>query len=146
MDNGIAYVKIDDKGRFIFPKQMRSILEEEDYIMTFSLDKCLQLIPLKDFKEMKSKIINNTQHPQMKEAARKMLFRIVGPATDVVLDKSSRLCLTKPFREIPNLFRNTEAVVIFYGSYFEIWSSIEYLNSMNTTDYQAASDIIFGGE
>jgi len=146
LDNGIAYVTIDEKGRFIFPKKMRSIIEEDNYIMTFSIDNCIQLLTLDEFNEMKMEIAAKAKHPSTRASIRNLQMRIVAPATEVNLDKVSRLSLPKPFRDITRLFGNSEAVVLYYGSYFEIWSSIEYTNIMNTTDFQAASDAVFGGE
>lgn len=146
MDNGTANVTIDDKGRFIFPKKMRDILEENSYIMTFSIDNCIQLLTKNEFEEMRTEIVKKVKHDSTNRNVRNLQRRLIGSATDVNLDKASRLSLPKLFRDITRLNANTEAVVLFYGSYFEIWSAIEYANIMNTTDYQAASDAVFGGE
>ena len=77
---------------------------------------CLLIYPLPDWEELERKLV---RLPSMNNVARNIVRIMVGYATEVDMDASGRLLLTRELRDFASLDRH--AILIGQGHKFELW-------------------------
>ena len=85
-------------------------------IVTVDKDHCLLVYPMPDWEELERKLV---RLPSMNKAARRLVRIMVGYATDVDMDGSGRILVSKELREFASLDR--QAMLIGQGNKFELW-------------------------
>ena len=117
---------IDAKGRFIIPAKFRETLGDK-FIVTKGLDGCLFVYPKSEWSsfEEKLKVLPLTN----KDARQYTRFFLAGAAACEV-DKQGRILLPQVLRDFAQLEK--EVVLIGVASRVEIWSKINWEQSMST--------------
>jgi MraZ protein len=85
-------------------------------VVTVDKDHCLLVYPLPDWEELERKLI---RLPSMDKVARRTVRIMVGYATDVDMDGSGRVLLSRELRDFAGLEKN--AILIGQGNKFELW-------------------------
>ncbi len=117
---------IDAKGRFIIPAKFSETLGDK-FIVTKGLDGCLFVYPKSEWSsfEEKLKVLPLTN----KDARQFTRFFLAGAAACEV-DKQGRILLPQVLRDFAQLEK--EVVLIGVASRVEIWSKINWEQSMST--------------
>ena len=117
---------IEAKGRFIIPAKFRETLGDK-IIVTQGLDGCLFVYPKSEWSlfEEKLKVLPLTN----KDARQFTRFFLAGAAACEV-DKQGRILLPQVLRDFAQLEK--EIVLIGVASRVEIWSKINWEQSMST--------------
>jgi MraZ protein len=116
---GATKVTLDAKGRMAIPTRYRERLASRcdgQIIVTVDKDHCLLVYPLPDWEELERKLV---RLPSMNKAARRIVRIMVGYATEVDMDGSGRILVSKELREFASLER--QGMLIGQGNKFELW-------------------------
>jgi len=116
---GATKVALDAKGRLAMPTRYRERLQarcDGQIIVTVDKDHCLLVYPLPDWEELERKLV---RLPSMNKAARRIVRIMVGYATEVDMDGSGRILISKELREFAGLDKH--AMLIGQGNKFELW-------------------------
>jgi MraZ protein len=120
--NGEYRITLDDKGRLSLPAKIRSVLEDQVYMLTKGPDGCLWLYPMAEWNELMEKVRNfSTAFSAEFRALRR---RLIGPAQDVELDKAGRIPIPQTLREYADLAR--DCIVLGQDDFVEIWNADRY--------------------
>jgi MraZ protein len=107
---------LDAKGRMTLPARLREGLEE-GLVITRSVDTCLTVHPLAQWKAFAEKVALT---PVSSELARRYRRVIFGGAQEVSLDKMGRMLLPAFLREYAEI--NDEVIIVGADDYVEIWA------------------------
>lgn len=116
---GATKVSLDAKGRLAIPTRYRERLTarcDGQLVATVDRDYCLLLYPLPDWEDIERKLI---RLPSLNRQARRLQRLMVGYATELELDGSGRILLSRELREFAGLDR--QAILIGQGNKFELW-------------------------
>ncbi|MFW1677559.1 division/cell wall cluster transcriptional repressor MraZ [Pontibacter sp. JAM-7] len=126
MFRGVNQINLDAKGRMAVPSRYRDRLVDccgGQLVATIDTEeRCLLLYPLPEWEEIQEKI---ESLPSFNPAARRIQRLLIGHATDLDLDGSSRVLLPAPLREYAEL--DKKVVLLGQGQKFEIWSEERWL-------------------
>mgnify|MGYP002064756330 CR=1 FL=1 len=116
---GATKVSLDAKGRMAIPTRYRERLAarcDGQIIVTVDKDHCLLVYPLPDWEELERKLV---RLPSMNKTARNIVRIMVGYATEVEMDGSGRVLVSRELREFAGLEK--AAMLIGQGNKFELW-------------------------
>jgi len=116
---GATKVTLDAKGRLAIPTRYRERLMarcDGQLVATVDRDYCLLLYPLPDWEDIERKLV---RLPSLNRQARRLQRLMVGYATELELDGSGRILLSRELREFAGLGRS--AILIGQGNKFELW-------------------------
>ncbi len=116
---GASKVSLDAKGRMAIPTRYRERLSarcDGQLIVTVDRDHCLLVYPLPDWEELERKLV---RLPSMNKVARRIVRIMVGYATEVDMDASGRILVSKELREFASLEK--QGMLIGQGNKFELW-------------------------
>ena len=116
---GATKVTLDAKGRMAIPTRYRERLAarcEGQIVVTVDKDHCLLVYPLPDWEELERKLV---RLPSMNRTARNIVRIMVGYATEVDMDASGRILVSRELREFAGLEK--AAMLIGQGNKFELW-------------------------
>ena len=116
---GATKVNLDAKGRMAIPTRYRERLSARcggEIVVTVDKDHCLLIYPLPDWEELERKLV---RLPSMNKVARRTVRIMVGYATDVDMDGSGRILVSRELRDFAGLEKN--AILIGQGNKFELW-------------------------
>ena len=113
---------LDEKGRVSFPAKLRSVLQQNELMVTQGLDHCLMLFTLEEWTALTEKIIGSASIFDSQK--RIVLRRFIGPAQKVEFDKSGRLSIPQSLREFASLTLGEECVILGVDKYIEPENSI----------------------
>lgn len=133
---------IDEKNRLIIPSKFRTDLGD-NFVITRGLEKCLFVYSQSEW----NKIVNKLGTlPFTKKASRDFTRFFMSGATECVLDKSGRVCITSPLVHYADLTH--DCVIIGANDRIEIWDKDAWENFFNTNEENFASiaENLFGGE
>ena len=119
MFRGATKVTLDTKGRLAMPTRYREqLLNRCDgrMIVTVDKDHCLLVYPLPDWEALERKLVCL---PSLNETARNIVRIMVGYATDVDMDGSGRILVSRALREFAGLEK--QGMLIGQGNKFELW-------------------------
>ncbi len=116
---GATKVTLDAKGRMAIPTRYRERLGarcDGQIIITVDKDHCLLVYPLPDWEELERKLV---RLPSMNKAARRIVRIMVGYATEVEMDGSGRILVSRELRDFASLDKS--GMLIGQGNKFELW-------------------------
>ncbi|NIL94560.1 MAG: division/cell wall cluster transcriptional repressor MraZ [Woeseiaceae bacterium] len=119
MFRGATKVTLDAKGRMAIPTRYRERLAarcDGQIVVTVDKDHCLLIYPLPDWEELERKLV---RLPSMNRTARNIVRIMVGYATEVDMDASGRILVSRELREFAGL--DKAAMLIGQGNKFELW-------------------------
>lgn len=139
---GDAYPKIDAKGRFSFPRQLREQLgsEKNRVVVTRGVGKKefrhLWAFPISEWKKL-IRNINSMRNSRKVDMVRQQLL---GYAQDCEIDKSGRILLNQKLREFAgiNTEKGDELVVTGVGHKITVWAKSTFEMYEAQLDYDAA--------
>ena len=119
---GETAINLDAKGRLAVPMRYRDVLAEQcgnRMVLTYGAfdSGSLWLQPESTWESMRDEVM---ALPSFKSAHRGLQRRVVGSATVVELDSSSRILLPPSLRESAGMEKRV--VMLGMGTRFEIWS------------------------
>jgi len=116
---GATKVTLDAKGRMAIPTRYRERLAarcDGQIVVTVDKDHCLLVYPLPDWEELERKLV---RLPSMNKTARNIVRIMVGYATEVDMDASGRILVSRELRDFAGLEK--AAMLIGQGNKFELW-------------------------
>lgn len=116
MFRGINAINLDSKGRLAIPSKYRDGLGDDVVITIDTEEPCLLLYPVLRWQDIEEGL---QRLPSFNVAARRIQRLLIGHATDITLDGSSRALLPPLLREYARLEKRV--VMIGQGNKFEIW-------------------------
>lgn len=124
MFRGATKVTLDAKGRLAIPTRYRERLAarcESQLVVTVDRDHCLLLYPLPDWEDIERKLVRMAN---LNKHARRLQRLMVGYATELELDGSGRILLSRELRDFAGLER--QAILIGQGHKFELWDETSW--------------------
>ena len=124
MFRGATKVTLDAKGRLAIPTRYRERIAarcDGQMVATVDRDHCLLLYPLPDWEELERKLV---RLPSLNKQARRLQRLMVGYATELELDGSGRVLLSRELRDFGGLERT--AILIGQGNKFELWDEASW--------------------
>jgi len=118
---GLSNLNLDPKGRLTMPAKYRDEIMnccDGKMIMTVDFDLCLLLYPIETWLPIEEKIAGL---PGLDKNSKSVQRLLIGHATDVSLDKSGRMLIPPPLRDIAKL--DKQIVLLGQGKKFEIWNA-----------------------
>ena len=133
---------IDEKNRLIIPSKFRNELGDS-FVITRGLEKCLFVYSLVEWNKIIDKL---GTLPFTKKASRDFTRFFMSGATECVLDKSGRVCITSPLVHYADLTQN--CVIIGANDRLEIWdeSAWESFFKTNEENFADIAENLFSGE
>ena len=122
---GATKVTLDAKGRLAVPTRYRERLASRcngQIVVTVDKDYCLLIYPLPDWEELERKLV---RLPSMHKIARRILRIMVGYATEVDMDGSGRILLSRELRNFAGLEK--QAILLGQGNKFELWDEERWI-------------------
>ena len=127
MFRGRFNINLDVKGRVAIPARLRAPLLERcqgDMVVTIHTEEpCLLIYPLPDWEDIQ-KDVEQLSSLNVKTARVKRL--LIGHATDIRIDGSSRLQLTPPLRDYAGLEK--KGVLLGQGKGLELWDEASWVS------------------
>lgn len=137
-------VKLDAKGRFLFPSHLRRQLSpsaQESFMLNKGFEECLTLYPMNEWEKLSEKLSKiNLFKPK-----NRMFYRLFHQgAKDVSLDNAGRILIPSTHMERVGLSKN--AMLIAYNDRIEIWDKSKYFELIegNTADFADLADEVMG--
>lgn len=122
---GATKVTLDAKGRMAIPTRYRERLAarcDGQIVVTVDKDHCLLIYPLPDWEELERKLV---RLPSMNKVARNIVRIMVGYATEVEMDNSGRVLVSRELRDFAGL--DKAAMLIGQGNKFELWDEDSWI-------------------
>ena len=122
---GATKVNLDAKGCMAIPTRYRERLSarcDGQIVVTVDKDHCLLIYPLPDWEELERKLV---RLPSMNKIARNIVRIMVGYATEVDMDNSGRILVSRELREFAGL--DKAAMLIGQGNKFELWDESAWI-------------------
>jgi len=137
-------VKLDEKGRFLFPSGLRKQLptaSQRDFMLNKGFEDCLTLFPLSDWEGISDKLSKmNLFKPK-----NRMFYRLFHQgAKQVCLDNAGRVLIPVALMERVGLV--AEVMLIAYNDRIEIWDKSKYFEMIegNMADFADLADEVMG--
>ena len=137
-------VKLDSKGRFLFPSGLRKQLPanaQRDFMLNKGFEDCLTLYPISEWEEMSRKLSKmNLFKPQ-----NRMFYRLFHQgAKHVSLDNAGRALV--PTAHLERVGLSQEVMLIAYNDRIEIWDKSKYFNMIeeNMTEFADLANEVMG--
>ena len=133
MFQGETAITVDDKGRVAIPTAYRDAVAREcgnRLVIAYNPFEAgsLYLYPFKEWERVRDEV---NRLPMAKPAHRQLQLKLVGAATFVELDGSSRILVPPSHRSASGIDR--KAVLLGMGSKFELWSEQAHLEQVQKT-------------
>lgn len=137
-------VKLDAKGRFLFPSGLRKQLPpaaQRDFMLNKGFEDCLTLYPLFEWEKISEKLSKmNLFKPK-----NRMFYRLFHQGAKVLaLDNAGRILIPTTHMERVGLKQNV--MLIAYNDRIEIWDRQKYFEMIegNMTDFADLADEVMG--
>lgn len=137
-------VKLDEKGRFLFPSGLRKQLppaSQRDFMLNKGFEDCLTLYPLPEWEKVSTRLSKmNLFKPK-----NRMFFRLFHQgAKQIALDNAGRVLIPTTLMERVGLLQ--EVMLIAYNDRIEIWDKSKYFNLIegNMADFADLADDVMG--
>lgn len=130
---GEYYHSIDEKNRLIIPSKFRCEIGEK-FVVTRGLEKCLFVYSLVEWENIVNKL---RTLPFTKKDSRDFTRFFLSGATECMLDKSGRVCITSPLVKYAGLTKN--CVIIGANDRLEIWDKNAWDNFFNENEENFAT-------
>lgn len=137
-------VKLDAKGRFLFPSGLRKQLpatSPNDFMLNKGFEECLTLYPMIEWGKISEKLSKlNLFKPK-----NRMFYRLFHQgAKQVALDSAGRVLI--PTTHMERVGLKNEAMLIAYNDRIEIWDKARYFEMLeeNMADFADLADEVMG--
>ncbi len=137
-------VKLDAKGRFLFPSHLRRQLSpasQERFMLNKGFEECLTLYPMNEWEKLSDKLSKlNLFKPK-----NRMFYRLFHQgAKDVALDNAGRVLI--PTNHMERVGLNKEVMLIAYNDRIEIWDKSKYFELIeeSITDFADLAEEVMG--
>lgn len=136
--------KVDAKGRFMFPVDLRKQLEalfEKGFVINRNLyQECLVLYPMSEWEKQNEKL---GKLNRLIKANDVFVRKVTGGATSVQADNSGRLLLPKALTDYAKI--KSDIKVLGSNNVIEIWDKTLYENFLNQDhDIEKLAQEVFG--
>lgn len=137
-------VKLDGKGRFLFPsglKKQLSTVSQRDFMLNKGFEECLTLYPLKDWE----KVSDRLSRMNLFKPKNRMFYRLFHQgAKQVALDNAGRVLI--PSSLIERIQLKSEVMLIAYNDRIEIWDKSKYFEMIegNIADFADLANEVMG--
>jgi len=137
-------VKLDEKGRFLFPSGLRKQLppaSQRDFMLNKGFEDCLTLYPLPEWEKVSARLSKmNLFKPK-----NRMFYRLFHQgAKQIALDNAGRVLIPTALVERVGLLQ--EVMLIAYNDRIEIWDKSKYFNLIegNMADFADLANDVMG--
>ena len=137
-------VKLDAKGRFMFPSGLRRQLPptaQLDFMLNKGFEDCLTLFPLFEWEKVSAKLSKmNLFKPK-----NRMFYRLFHQGAKLIsLDKAGRVLV--PTAHMDRVGLKQEVMLIAYNDRVEIWDKSKYFEMIegSMTDFADLADEVMG--
>jgi MraZ protein len=137
-------VKLDAKGRFMFPSGLRKQLSpaaQRDFMLNKGFEDCLTLFPLHEWERVSEKLSKlNLFKPK-----NRMFYRLFHQGAKLIaLDKAGRALI--PVAHMERVGLEQEVMLIAYNDRIEIWDKSKYFEMIegSMTDFADLADEVMG--
>ena len=137
-------VKLDAKGRFMFPSGLRKQLPptcQRDFMLNKGFEDCLTLFPLKEWE----KVSNKLSKMNLFKPKNRMFYRLFHQgAKQISLDKAGRVLV--PVGLVERVSLKQEVMLIAYNDRIEIWNKSTYFEMIegSMTNFADLADEVMG--
>jgi len=139
-------VKIDSKGRFLFPAGLRKQLPPSSsnvFVINRGFEKCLNIFPYEFWNSLISRI---NQSLNLFNAEHRAFYRkFVNGAKVMELDQAGRLLVPAPLLEYAEI--KEEAVLLAYADRIEMWNITRYneeISQISESEFGKMAEKILG--
>lgn len=137
-------VKLDVKGRFLFPSGLRKQLSpaaQENFMLNKGFEDCLTLYPMNEWEKLSEKLSKmNLFKPK-----NRMFYRLFHQGAKAMsLDSAGRLLI--PVTHMERVGLDKDVMLIAYNDRIEIWDKTKYFNLIegNMADFADLADEVMG--
>jgi MraZ protein len=137
-------VKLDSKGRFLFPSGLRKQLpagSQRDFMLNKGFEDCLTIYPMTEWDKISAKLSTiNLFNPK-----NRMFYRLFHQgAKQVSLDNAGRLLI--PVAQMERVGLVSDVMLIAYNDRIEIWDRNKYFEMIegNMSDFSDLADEVMG--
>ena len=137
-------VKLDAKGRFLFPSGLRKQLSpaaQRDFMLNKGFEDCLTMFPLHEWEKLSEKLGKmNLFKPK-----NRMFYRLFHQGAKLVsLDKAGRALV--PVAHMDRVGLKQEVMLIAYHDRIEIWDKTKYFEMIegSMADFADLADEVMG--
>lgn len=137
-------VKLDNKGRFLFPAHLRKQLSpsaQENFMINKGFEDCLTLYPYNEWEVLSQKLSKlNLFKPQ-----NRMFYRLFHQgAKQLTLDSAGRLLIPTALMERVGL--DKDVMLTAYNDRIEIWDKSKYFEVIegNMADFASLANDVMG--
>jgi MraZ protein len=137
-------VRLDGKGRFLFPSALRKQLSptaQENFMLNKGFENCLTLYPMNEWDKLSAKLSKlNLFKPE-----NRMFYRLFHQgAKQMALDSVGRLLI--PVMHMERVGLDKDVMLIAYNDRIEIWDKTEYFQLIdgNMADFADLADRVMG--
>lgn len=137
-------VKLDAKGRFLFPsglKKQLSSTAQRDFMLNKGFEECLTLFPIKDWE----KVSDRLSRMNLFKPKNRMFYRLFHQgAKQVSLDNAGWVLI--PASLIERIQLKSEVMLIAYNDRVEIWDKSKYFEMIegNIADFADLANEVMG--
>jgi MraZ protein len=137
--------KVDAKGRFMFPIDLRKQLEnlfEKGFVINRNLhQKCLVLYPIAEWEKLNKKL---SKLNRLIKANDVFVRKFTGGATNIEADTSGRLLLPKSLTDYATI--TSDLKVLGSNNLIELWDKKAYEEFLNQSiDIEKLAEDVLGG-
>ena len=137
-------VKLDEKGRFLFPSSLKKQLSpsaQESFMLNKGFEDCLTLYPQNEWEKLSKKLSKmNLFKPK-----NRMFYRLFHQgAKSITLDNAGRILI--PTTHMERVGLKKDAMLIAYNDRIEIWDRTKYFDLMeaNMNNFADLADEVMG--
>ncbi len=137
-------VKLDAKGRFLFPSGLRKQLSpaaQENFMLNKGFEECLTLYPMNEWEKISAKLSKmNLFKPK-----NRMFYRLFHQGAKLVnLDNVGRVHI--PVTHMERVGLDKDIMLIAYNDRIEIWDKSKYFEMIegNMADFADLADEVMG--
>ena len=137
-------VKLDAKGRFLFPASLRKQLSpaaQENFMLNKGFEECLTLYPMNEWDRLSEKLSKmNLFKPK-----NRMFYRLFHQgAKQITLDNAGRVLI--PVNLMERVGLDKDVMIIAYNDRIEIWDKAKYFNLIedNIADFADLAEEVMG--
>ncbi len=137
-------VKLDAKGRFMFPSALRKQLQptcQRDFMLNKGFEDCLTLFPLTEWEKVSQRL----SRMNLFKPKNRMFYRLFHQgAKTICLDKAGRVLVPMALMERVGL--SQEVMLIAYNDRIEIWDKSKYFEMIegSMADFADLADEVMG--
>ena len=137
-------VKLDSKGRFLFPSGLRKQLPanaQRDFMLNKGFEDCLTLYPISEWEQVSKKL----SKMKLFKPENRMFYRLFHQgAKHVSLDNAGSALV--PSGHLERIGLGQEVMLIAYNDRIEIWDKSKYFTMIedNMTDFADLANKVMG--